>query len=166
MSNQLSTLLRHGHLPREDDIFGTILCDLDIGLMKSGRVQWQWRRKKEKYFNVVLILQVQFCTSELFKVISGRNLFDPSLQENVVIPDGFFKYIYHIGCAINLRSIMHSGLIPGGQILSKRQTVFFTSVDPTNKEHKDPDTIDLGAPRLAWYMHKARKKYQNTVFWG
>ena len=24
---------------------------------------------------------------------SGRNLFDPSLQDNVVIPDGFFKYI-------------------------------------------------------------------------
>ena len=31
---------------------------------------------------------------------SGRNLIDPSLQDNVVIPDGFFKYIYHVGCAI------------------------------------------------------------------
>ena len=28
---------------------------------------------------------------------------------------------------------MKSGLIPGGQDLSKRQTVFFTSVDPMNK---------------------------------
>ena len=35
--------------------------------------------------------------------------------------------------------------------MSKRQTVFFTSVDPMNKEHKDPDTIELGAPRLARY---------------
>ena len=28
-----------------------------------------------------------------------------------------------------------------------------------------PDTIDLGAPRLAQYMHKAWKKHQNTVYW-
>ena len=80
----------------------------------------------------------------------GRNLIDPSLQDNVLIPNDFFEYIYHIGCAINLHSITNSGLIPGGQNLSKRQTVFFTSVDPMNKEHKDPDVIDLDAPRLAW----------------
>ena len=40
---------------------------------------------------------------------SGRNLIDPSLQDNVLIPNGFFEYIYHIGCAINLHSIMNSG---------------------------------------------------------
>ena len=68
---------------------------------------------------------------------SGRNPIDPSLQDNVFIPDNFFEYIYHIGCAINLHSITNSGLIPGGQNLSKRQTVFFTSVDLMNKEHKD-----------------------------
>ena len=44
--------------------------------------------------------------------------------------------------------ITNSGLILGGQHLSKRQTVFFTSVDPINKEHKDPNNIDLEAPRL------------------
>ena len=32
---------------------------------------------------------------------SGRNLIDPSLQGNVLIPNDFFEYIYHIGCAIN-----------------------------------------------------------------
>ena len=57
------------------------------------------------------------------------------------------------------------GLIPGGQNLSNRQTVFFLPVDPMDKEHKDPDTIDLGAPRLAQYMHKTWKKHQNTVCW-
>ena len=46
------------------------------------------------------------------------------------------------------------GLIPGGQNLSKRQTVFFMSVDPINKEHRDPNKIDLAAPRLAWYSRK------------
>ena len=82
---------------------------------------------------------------------SGRNPIDPSLQDNVLILNDFFEYIYHIGCAINLHSIPNSGLIPGGQILSKRQTVFFTTVDPVNKEHRDPNAIDLEAPRLAWY---------------
>ena len=32
-----------------------------------------------------------------------------------MIPDGFLKYIYHVGCAINLHSIINSGLIPGRQ---------------------------------------------------
>ena len=49
--------------------------------------------------------------------------------------------------------------------LSKRQTVFFTSVDPTNKEHRDPNIIDLEAPRLAWYHQKKWKKHQDTVYW-
>ena len=30
---------------------------------------------------------------------SGRNLIDPSLQDNVIIQNGFFQHIYHIGCA-------------------------------------------------------------------
>ena len=34
-----------------------------------------------------------------------------------------------------------------------------------DKNHKDPDTIDLEAPRLAQYMHKAWKTHQNIVYW-
>ena len=87
----------------------------------------------------------QYCTGPSGEILtlralqghSGRNLVDPSLQDNVLIPDGFFKYIYDIACAINLHSIINSGLIPGGQNLSKRQTVFFTYVDPLNKEHRE-----------------------------
>ena len=60
----------------------------------------------------------------------------------------------------------NTGLISERQSLRKRQTVFHTSVDHLNKEHKHPDTIDLGAPRLAQYMHKAWKKHQNTVCWS
>ena len=64
----------------------------------------------------------QYCTDDSGIIIyfralqghSGRNLIDPSLQDNVVIPSGFFQYIYHIGCAFNLHSIISSGLIPGG----------------------------------------------------
>ena len=60
---------------------------------------------------------------------------------------------------------MNSGLTPGRQNLSKRQTVFFLPVDPMNKEHKDPETVDLGAPRRAQHMQKAWKKHQDTVYW-
>ena len=49
--------------------------------------------------------------------------------------------------------------------MNNRQTVFFLPVDPMDKNHKDLDTIDLKAPRLAQYMHKAWKKHQNTVYW-
>ena len=38
-------------------------------------------------------------------------------------------------------------------------------MDPVNKEHKDPDTVDLIAPRLARYLQTAWKKHQNTVYW-
>ena len=96
---------------------------------------------------------------------SGRNLIDRSLQHTVLIPNDFFEYTYHIGCAFSLHSIVNSGLKPGGQNLSKRQTVFFTSVDPTNKEHRDSNKIDLEAPRLAWYHQKKWKKHQTLVYW-
>ena len=80
VSKQLSTLLRHGHPPREDDgaiefwrkrnIFGTILSDLNIGLMKSGRVEWQKTEETRRDFNIVKIHQdKKFFISELFKVI-------------------------------------------------------------------------------------------------
>ena len=49
----------------------------------------------------------QYCTDSSGEIIylralqghSGRNLIDPSLQDNVLIPDDFFKYINHVGCA-------------------------------------------------------------------
>ena len=49
--------------------------------------------------------------------------------------------------------------------MNNRQTVFFLLVDPMDKEHKDPETIDLEAPRLAQYMDKAWKRHQDAVYW-
>ena len=97
---------------------------------------------------------------------SGRNPIDLSLQDTVLVPDNFFEYISHFGCAINLHSITNSGLIPGGQNLSReRQTVFFTALNPMDKnhQHKDPIELDLTKPRhasdkLKWKMH------QDTVY--
>ena len=96
---------------------------------------------------------------------SGRNLIDPSLQDNVLIPNNFFEYIYQIGCAINLHSITNSGLISGGQNSSRdRQMVFLTSVDLMKKDHRDPQELDLTKPRLASYTQKW-KSHQDTVYW-
>ena len=97
---------------------------------------------------------------------SGRNLIDPSLQDNVVIPSNSFQHIYHIGCAFNLHSIINNGLISGGQNSSKRQTVFFLPIiDRRDEGHKDPEKIDLNVPRRAQYLHSAWKKHQDAVYW-
>ena len=93
----------------------------------------------------------QYCTDNLGSIIylralqghSGRNLIDLLLQDNVVIQSGFFQHTYHIGCAFNPHSIINNRLLLGGQNSSKRQTVFFLPIDPGNKEHKDPQNIDL-----------------------
>ena len=89
---------------------------------------------------------------------SGRNPIDPSLQDNILIPNNFFEYIYHIGCAVNLHAITNSGLIAGGQNSSTdRQTVFFAAVNPMHKNHQDPIDLDLTKPRLA--SNKSAPRY-------
>ena len=96
---------------------------------------------------------------------SGSNLIDPTLQDNVLIGTENFPYIHHVGCTFNLHSIINNGLVPGGHILSKRQTVFFLPVDPRDESHRDPERIDFSVPRLARYMHSAWKRHQDPVFW-
>ena len=72
-----------------------------------------------------------------------------------MIESGIFPYIYHVGCAFNLHSIINNGLIPGGQNSSKRQKVFFLPIDPRDKGHQDPAKIDFTVPRRAQYLHSA-----------
>ena len=174
VSKKLINLLRHGSLPRDND--GTIEFWRIKDFLQEHFLfchHWSDEKWKSSMAGGGHKKRFQYCTGSSGTILylralqghSGRNLIDPSLQDNVVIPDGFFKCVYHVGCAINLHSIIDPGLIPGGQNLSNRQTVFFLLVEPMDKEHKDPETIDLGAPRLAQYMHKAWKKHQNTVYW-
>ena len=97
---------------------------------------------------------------QAFQGHSGRNPIDPTLQDNVLIPDIFFEYICHIGCAINSHSITNSGLIAGGQNSSReRQTVFFTAVNTMNENHKDPQDLDCtsknGETHMWTRIHKA-----------
>ena len=175
VSKKLIHLLRHARIQREDDgaiEFWRIKDDLQKYFLHCHR--WsddKWKKSmaggggnKKRH---------QYCTDSSRVILylralqghSGRNIIDPSLKDNVIIPSNFFQCINHVGCAINFHSIINSGLIPGGQNLSNRQTVFFLPVDPMNKNHKDLDTIDLNAPRHAQYMHEAWKKHQYTVYW-
>ena len=96
---------------------------------------------------------------------SGGNLIDPTLQDNVLIEYGICPYTYHVGCTFNLHSIINNGLVLGGQILSKRQKLFFLPVDPRDEIHRDLERIDFSVPPLARYMHSAWKRHQDVVFW-
>ena len=176
VSKRLTTLLRHGQLPREEDgaiEFWRLKDDLRNEFENSQH--WSdemWKSKmaggrgNKKRF--------QYCTDSSGQEIldlralqghSGRNSIDLSIQDNVLIPNNFFEYIYHIGCAVNLHSITNSGLIAGGQNSSRnRQTVFFAAVNPMLKNPQDPKELDLTKPRLASYKQKW-KVHQDTVYW-
>ena len=160
VSKKVIHLLRHARLPREDD--GAIeLWRIKDDLQKYFLHCHHWSDDKwgDKWKKSIAgggnKKRDQYCIDSSGATLhlralqghSGRSLINPTLQNSVVIPSNFFQYIYHVGCAINLHSSNNSGEKPGGQILSNRQTVFFLSVDPMDKNNKDPDTIDLNAPR-------------------
>ena len=115
----------------------------------------------------------QYCSDYLGSIIylralqghSGSNLIDPTLQDNVLIGPGVFPYIYHVGSNFSLSSILSNGLIPGGQNLSGRQSVFFLPIDPRDENHRDPENIDYSVPRRARYVQNMWKRHQDTVFW-
>ena len=176
VSKKVVNLLRHCHtLQREDD-----------GAVQFWRIKFYLRNQFPQvlywsYNRWTACLaagggvkrRYQYCTDISGTIVylralqghSGRNLIDLSLQDNVIIQSGFFQHIYHIGCAFNLHSIIKNGLIPGGQDLNKRQTVFFLPVDPRDESHKDPEYIDFSVPRRAQYLHSAWKKHQDAVLW-
>ena len=91
---------------------------------------------------------------------SRRNPIDPTW-----INSERFLRVHLSRWMCNQFTLHHQFRIPGGQNLGKRQTVFFTSVDLMNKEHRDPDNIDLEAPCLHGTSRKTWKKHQNTVYW-
>ena len=115
----------------------------------------------------------QYCSDNLGSIIylralqghSGNNLIDPTLQDNVLIGPGIFPYSYHVGCTFNLHSIINYGLVPGGQILSRRQTVFFLPVVPRDEITKILNILTFSVPLLARYMHSAWERHQDAVFW-
>ena len=104
VSKQLSTLLRHGHLPREDD--GAIEFwrkkeylrnDLERSQhwsdekWKSTTAQGGGNKNRFQYFTDPSGPEILYLRA--LQGHSARNLIDPSLQDNVLIPNDFFEYI-------------------------------------------------------------------------
>ena len=133
--------------------------------MIDGKLVWLQEEDRKEDISIVLMIQEQILYFGALQGHSGSNLIDPTLQHNVVIGTGIFHHIYHIGCAFNLHCIINNGLIPGGQNLNRRQSVFFLPTDPRDESHEDPENIDFSVPRLARYVHSAWKRHQDAVFW-
>ena len=148
-----------------NSIFEVILHKYSIGLMIVGKLVWQQEEVRKEDISIALMIRGKILYLRALQGHSGNNLIDPTLQDNVVIGSGIFHYIYHIGCAFNLHSIINNGLILGGQDLSRRQTVFFLPIDPRDTDHKDPEHVDFSVPRRARYVHSAWKRHQDAVFW-
>ena len=121
ISKKLNHLLRHGkQVHREDD--GAIeFWRIKDNLQKHFPCCLHWsddRWKKSMAGGGGNKKRFQYCTDSPGIILylqalqghSGRSFVDPTLQDNVVIPSNFFQYIYHVGCAINLHSIINSGL--------------------------------------------------------
>ena len=122
VAKRLNTLLRHGQLPREED-----------GAIEFWRIKDSLRNAFEhtQYWSDEMWKskmaggggnkkRFQYCADSSGQEIlylralqghSGRNPIDPTLQDNVLSPNSFFEYMYHIGFAISLHSITNSGLI-------------------------------------------------------
>ena len=175
LSKKVISLLRHNQTVQREEDGAIHFYRIKFHLRNhSSQVQhWSDDRLKSCLAAGGSKRRYQYCSDNSGRILylralqghSGNNLIDPTLQDNVVIGSGIFHHICHIGCAFNLHSIINNGLIPGGQNLSRRQTVFFLPIDPTDKGHQDPEYIDFSVPRRAKYVHSAWKKHQDAVFW-
>ena len=96
---------------------------------------------------------------------SGGTHIDPTLQDNVLLPNDFAEHIYHVGSSLDTHSIILSGLIPGGKDVKKgRHAVFFTAVNPNvhrplSREGLRRDEAQDCSVQTQWKIH------QNTVCW-
>ena len=57
------------------------------------------------------------------------------------------------------------GINTSRSYLEQQTDCVLSSVDLMDKNHKDPDVIDLSVPRHAQYMHKAWKRRQDAAYW-
>ena len=179
VSKLMIRLLRHGEtIPREDDgaerfddliekfkvkFDGTSPWSIDawITFLAEGggqkkRFQYCLNPNSSKHFLYFRAIQGH----------SGGTPVDPTVQDNVLLPDDSSDYIHHIGNAHDMHSIIQGGLIPGGRGLKRdRQSVFFTAVNPMYaNQDLEKVQFDLGKPRIAVFKNTWRA-HQNTAYW-
>ena len=97
---------------------------------------------------------------------SGGTLVDPSLKDNLLLPNDFAEDIYFVGNAHDIHSVIQGGLISGGSSLKRdRPSVFFTAVNPmyANQDLEEvqyeQDKPRIKVSKNTWRVH------QNTVYW-
>ena len=174
LSKKVINLLRHNQTLQREEDGAIVFYKIKFHLRDHHSQIQNWSDDRWKACLAAgggSIRRYQYCSDNLGSIIylralqglSGSNLIDPALQDNVLIKPGIFPYIYHVGSNFNLHSTINSGLTPGCQDLSGRQTVFLP-VDPRDESHKDPDHIDFSVPRRARYVHSAWKRHQDAVF--
>ena len=108
----------------------------------------------------------QFLNLRAIQGHSGESAIDPALQDNKLIPKGYTEYLYHVGNANDLNSIIRNGLIPGGTSLKRgRQAVFFSTVNPMEDGYGSGESpCDLTKPRIM-PCKNTWKRFQNTILW-
>ena len=120
VSKKLIHLLRHSQKVHRVEDVAVHFCRIKENLQNPFPQSIHWSDDRWKACFAAgggAKRRFQFCTDDSGTIVyfrahqghSGRNLFDPSLHYNVVIPSNFFQYIYRIGCAFNLHSIINSG---------------------------------------------------------
>ena len=152
VSKKVTRILRHRDLPRGN---GTVQRKILVLLSRrdfTSSPNWSIRMRPhhlkkgedKKRCQCCLDPSISYHTILYIRAIrghSGGNKIDPTLQENVMMPNDFIEYIYHVGCSHDLHSIIQSELFAGGKDARKGgQTVFFAAVEPMYKHGKRSKT--------------------------
>ena len=175
VSKKLINLLRHGSLPREDD--GTIeFWRIKDNLQNHFVYSQHWSDEKwkssmagggghKKKFSIVLMLRNNsvppsssrsFRTQSYWSFITGQCHYLGRILQVHLSRRMCSQFTFH-----------HQFRVDTGRTKFEQTTDSVLSACGSHgqRTQDDPDTIDLEAPRLAQYMHKAWKKHQNTVYW-
>ena len=73
----------------------------------------------------------QFLYFRAIQEHAGGTLVDPTLQDNVLLPDDFAEYFYHIGNAHDMHSIIQCGRLKKGQAV-----IVFHSREPDVRQSR------------------------------
>ena len=175
VSKQLSTLLRHGDLPREEDgaiEFWRLKEYLQNDFMQFKLVWWKMGEYNDQMW------RKQENISRLYWSIRTRNSLSPSSSRSFRSQSHWSHtvgqcvdselclrvHLSHWMC--NQFALHHEFPIDTGRTQFEQKTDgIFHVCGSYEKEHKDTDVINFDAPRLAWYKQKVLKKHQNTMYW-
>ena len=115
---QLNDIIEECRKQKFDDASQWLLEDWISTLAKGGGV------KKRFQYCLNPNSSSQFLYLRAIQGHSGDYAVDPALQDNVLLPKSFTEYIYRVGNANELNSIIISGLIPGGKKPQERKTSY------------------------------------------